>query len=141
MPGLESPSCQNAEVCRKVTGTGIPPVSFLASSGSNDGHGCRNTGPSFPNSSQISCERYGAKGASFSEQATAKLEQFTKLGYGKFPVCIAKTQYSLTDDPKRLGAPTGWTLNVTDASVSAGAGFVVVIVLRGRQCGRPGVYY
>jgi formate--tetrahydrofolate ligase len=43
------------------------------------------------------------------------------------PVCIAKTQYSLSDDPKRLGAPAGWTLNVTNASLSAGAGFVVVI--------------
>jgi formate--tetrahydrofolate ligase len=43
------------------------------------------------------------------------------------PVCIAKTQYSLSDDPKRFGAPTGWTLNVTNASLSAGAGFVVVI--------------
>jgi len=41
--------------------------------------------------------------------------------------CIAKTQYSLSDDPKRMGAPTGWMLNVTDASLSAGAGFVVVI--------------
>jgi formate--tetrahydrofolate ligase len=42
-------------------------------------------------------------------------------------VCIAKTQYSFSDDPKRLGAPTGWTLKVNDASLSAGAGFVVVI--------------
>ena len=42
-------------------------------------------------------------------------------------MCIAKTQYSLTDDPKRLGAPTGWTLNITDAWLSAGAGFVVAI--------------
>ena len=70
---------------------------------------------------------YGADGASFSEQAKAKLDQFTAWGYGKLPICIAKTQYSLTDDPKRLGAPTGWTLNVTNASLSAGAGFVVVI--------------
>jgi formate--tetrahydrofolate ligase len=42
-------------------------------------------------------------------------------------VCIAKTQYSLTDDPKRTGAPTGWTLHITDVSLSAGAGFVVAI--------------
>ncbi len=42
-------------------------------------------------------------------------------------VCIAKTQYSLSDDPKRLGAPTGWTLSVTNASLSSGAAFVVVI--------------
>jgi formate--tetrahydrofolate ligase len=63
----------------------------------------------------------------FSEQAKAHLQQFTEWGYEKFPVCIAKTQYSLSDDPKRLGAPTGWTLNVNNASLSAGAGFVVVI--------------
>jgi len=43
------------------------------------------------------------------------------------PVCIAKTQYSLTDDPKRMGAPTGWTLNINDVSLSAGAGFVVAV--------------
>ncbi|HKW55811.1 MAG TPA: formate--tetrahydrofolate ligase [Candidatus Acidoferrum sp.] len=70
---------------------------------------------------------YGADGAAFTEQAKAKLDQFTEWGYGRLAVCIAKTQYSLTDDPKRLGAPSGWTLNVTDASLSAGAGFVVVI--------------
>ena len=70
---------------------------------------------------------YGASGVNFSEQAKAKLQQFTEWGYGKLPVCIAKTQYSLSDDPKRLGAPAGWTLNVNNASLSAGAGFVVVI--------------
>jgi formate--tetrahydrofolate ligase len=70
---------------------------------------------------------YGANDVNFSEQAEAKLQQFTEWGYGKLPVCIAKTQYSLSDDPRRLGAPTGWTLHVTDASLSAGAGFVVVV--------------
>src|SRR5258708_7801537 len=70
---------------------------------------------------------YGASDVDFSEQAKAKLQQFTDWGCGKLPVCIAKTQYSLSDDPKRLGAPTGWTLNVNNASLSAGAGFVVVI--------------
>lgn len=70
---------------------------------------------------------YGASDVSFSDQAKAKLLQFADWGYGKLPVCIAKTQYSFSDDPKRLGAPTGWTLNVNDASLSAGAGFVVVI--------------
>jgi len=70
---------------------------------------------------------YGAAEVNFSEQAKAHLQQFTEWGYEKFPVCIAKTQYSLSDDPKRLGAPTGWTLNVNNASLSAGAGLVVVI--------------
>lgn len=70
---------------------------------------------------------YGAADVSFTEQAEAKLRQFTDWGYAEVPVCMAKTQYSFTDDPKLLGAPTGWTLRVTDASLSAGAGFVVVI--------------
>jgi len=70
---------------------------------------------------------YGAGDVSFSDQAKTKLPQFSDWGYAKLPVCIAKTQYSLTDDPKILGAPTGWTLRVTDASLSAGAGFIVVI--------------
>ena len=70
---------------------------------------------------------YGAADVSFSEQATAKLQQFSEWGYAKLPICIAKTQYSFTDDPKILGAPSGWTLRVTDASLSAGAGFIVVI--------------
>jgi len=70
---------------------------------------------------------YGAGDVSFSDQAKAKLQQFSEWGYAKLPVCIAKTQYSFTDDPKILGAPTDWTLRVTNASLSAGAGFVVVI--------------
>jgi formate--tetrahydrofolate ligase len=70
---------------------------------------------------------YSAGEVKFSDAAAAKLKQFSDWGYGNLPVCLAKTQYSLSDDPKRLGAPTGWTLNVTNASLSAGAGFVVVI--------------
>jgi len=76
---------------------------------------------------KVAQQIYGAGGVRFSAEAQAKLEQFTAWGYGKLAVCIAKTQYSLTDDPKRLGAPTGWTLNITDAWLSAGAGFVVAI--------------
>ena len=70
---------------------------------------------------------YGAEGVRFAAQAKEKLQQFTEWGYGNLPVCMAKTQYSLSDDPKRLGVPTGWDLNVTNASLSAGAGFVVAI--------------
>ena len=76
---------------------------------------------------KVAQQVYGAEGVSFSDQAKAKLQQFAGWGYGKLPVCIAKTQYSLSDDPKRLGAPKGWTLNVTNASLSSGAGFVVVV--------------
>jgi formate--tetrahydrofolate ligase len=70
---------------------------------------------------------YGADSVELSERAQKNLARFTRWGFGELPICIAKTQYSLTDDPKRLGAPTGWTLHVTDIALSAGAGFLVVI--------------
>ena len=70
---------------------------------------------------------YGADGVELSERAKENLARFTRWGFGELPICIAKTQYSLSDDPKRLGAPTGWTLHVTDIALSAGAGFLVVI--------------
>jgi formate--tetrahydrofolate ligase len=70
---------------------------------------------------------YGAAKVELTPQAEEKLARFTKWGYGELPVCIAKTQYSLTDDPKVMGAPTGWTLHITDVVLSAGAGFLVVI--------------
>jgi len=70
---------------------------------------------------------YGADDVEFSAEAREKLERFRRWGFGALPVCIAKTQYSLSDDPKRMGAPTGWTLKVNDVALSAGAGFLVVI--------------
>jgi formate--tetrahydrofolate ligase len=63
---------------------------------------------------------YGASGVELSELAQEKLARFAEWGFGRLPVCIAKTQYSLTDDPHRLGAPTGWTLKVRDVQLSAG---------------------
>jgi formate--tetrahydrofolate ligase len=62
-----------------------------------------------------------------SERARENLARFTRWGYGELPICIAKTQYSLSDNPKLLGAPRGWKLHVTDIALSAGAGFLVVI--------------
>jgi formate--tetrahydrofolate ligase len=70
---------------------------------------------------------YGADGVEFSEVARANLAKFRAWGFGELPVCIAKTQYSLSDDPKKMGAPTGWTLRVNDVALSAGAGFLVAI--------------
>ena len=69
---------------------------------------------------------YGADGVVLSERAQQNLARLVRWGFGNFPVCIAKTQYSLSDDPKLSGAPTGWTLRVSDISLSAGAGFLVV---------------
>jgi formate--tetrahydrofolate ligase len=76
---------------------------------------------------KVATSVYGAAGVAFSDKARARLGLFAEWGHGGLPVCIAKTQYSLTDNPRIAGAPTGWTLNVTDASLSAGAGFVVAI--------------
>jgi formate--tetrahydrofolate ligase len=76
---------------------------------------------------KVAIQVYGADGVTFSAAARTKLEQYASWGFGRLPVCIAKTQYSLTDDPKRMGAPTGWALNINDVSLSAGAGFVVAV--------------
>jgi formate--tetrahydrofolate ligase len=70
---------------------------------------------------------YGADGVEFSDAAKEKLARYRSWGFGELPVCIAKTQYSLSDDPKQMGAPRGWTLQVKDVQLSAGAGFLVVI--------------
>lgn len=70
---------------------------------------------------------YGADAVEYTDEARASLERFAGWGLGSLPVCIAKTQYSLSDDPKKMGAPTGWKLHVTEVGLSAGAGFLVVI--------------
>jgi len=76
---------------------------------------------------KVAIQVYGADGVIFSEAARAKLDLYREWGFERLPVCIAKTQYSLTDDPKRMGAPKGWTLNVSDVRLAAGAGFVIAI--------------
>ena len=73
----------------------------------------------------IAQEIYGAAGVAFAPAAERALEQLPALGLGETPVCMAKTQYSLSDDPTRVGAPSGFTLQVRDILPSAGAGFVV----------------
>jgi formate--tetrahydrofolate ligase len=83
--------------------------------------------PAVEKITKVAKKIYGADGIELSERAQENLARFTRWGYGELPVCIAKTQYSLSDDPKRLGAPRGWTLHVTDVALSAGAGFLVVI--------------
>ena len=69
---------------------------------------------------------YGGAGVALLPAAEKQLDRLTELGFGRCPVCIAKTQYSFSDDPTRLGAPEGFTVTVKDVRVSAGAGFVVV---------------
>ncbi len=75
----------------------------------------------------VATKVYGADGVMLSDVARTKLARYVEWGFGGLPVCVAKTQYSLSDDPKRMGAPTGWTLRITDVSLSAGAGFVVAV--------------
>ncbi len=70
---------------------------------------------------------YGAKDVIYAPAAKKQLKKIVDMGYGNLPVCMAKTQYSLSDDPSLLGRPEGYDLNVRDAYVSAGAGFIVVL--------------
>lgn len=75
----------------------------------------------------IASEIYGAGGVTYAPAAEKQLEKLEKLGFGSMPVCMAKTQYSLSDDPELLGRPAGFMMNVREVYVSAGAGFVVVL--------------
>lgn len=75
----------------------------------------------------IASRIYGADGVTYTAAAVKQLQNLEKLGFGNLPVCMAKTQYSLSDDPALLGRPAGFRVNVREAYVSAGAGFVVVL--------------
>ena len=75
----------------------------------------------------IAKEIYGADGVSYAPAASRALKRLEDLGFGNLPICMAKNQYSLSDDQTKLGRPTGFTVNVRDVYVSAGAGFVVVL--------------
>ena len=75
----------------------------------------------------VATKIYGAADVEFSSSASKELKRLTELGFGKLPVCIAKTQYSFSDEPKALGAPEGFTFHIRDVYVSAGAGFVVAL--------------
>ena len=80
---------------------------------------------------------YGADGVDFAPAAAKELKRLEELGYGNLPVCMAKTQYSFSDDPSKLGAPSNYRITVRKAKVSAGAGFVVV--LTGEVMTMPGL--
>ena len=80
---------------------------------------------------------YGADGVDFAPAAAKELKRLEELGYGNLPICMAKTQYSFSDDPSKLGAPSDYRITVRKAKVSAGAGFVVV--LTGEVMTMPGL--
>ncbi|HCU0906471.1 TPA: formate--tetrahydrofolate ligase [Proteus mirabilis] len=75
----------------------------------------------------IAQEIYGAKGMTYNANAQEMLTKIEDMGFGHFPICMAKTQYSLSDDPALLGRPTDFTINIREVYVSAGAGFVVAL--------------
>ncbi|GAA0105980.1 formate--tetrahydrofolate ligase [Paraclostridium sordellii] len=75
----------------------------------------------------IATRIYGADGVDFTLAAEKEIENLEKLGFGKLPICMAKTQYSLTDDQTKLGRPTGFKITVRQLTVSAGAGFIVAL--------------
>ena len=75
----------------------------------------------------IAKEIYGADGVNYTKEADKALKEFEDLGYGKLPVCMAKTQYSFSDDPALLGRPSGFKITIRSCRISAGAGFIVVL--------------
>ncbi|EKX89623.1 Formate--tetrahydrofolate ligase [Peptostreptococcus anaerobius] len=75
----------------------------------------------------IATKIYGADGVNYTKEANKQIAELEELGFGNLPVCVAKTQYSLSDDQTKLGRPTGFTIEVRQANISAGAGFVVVM--------------
>ena len=76
---------------------------------------------------RIASAIYGASGVVFTPQAHSKIRQARKLGYGQFPVCMAKTQDSLSDNPKLRGRPANFTITVRDVEIAAGAEFLVAL--------------
>jgi len=76
---------------------------------------------------KVATRVYGADSVAYTDEAEKQLQRFSDWGYSGLPVCVAKTQYSLSDNPKLSGEPTGWKLSITNVSLSAGAGFVVAI--------------
>lgn len=75
----------------------------------------------------IATEIYGADGVDFTADALKQIRELEKLGLDRLPICVAKTQYSFTDDPKKLGAPKNFRITVREVKVSAGAGFIVAL--------------
>ena len=86
---------------------------------------------------KVATKIYGAKDIEILPEAAAKIAEFTASGYGELPICVAKTQYSLSDDAKALGRPEGFTLTVRDVRLSTGAGYMVI--LTGKILTMPGL--
>lgn len=115
------------EVVRVTEGKDKPPFRFLY-----------DLGLTIPQKIEtIATQIYGADGVDFHYEAMAAIERFTRLGYGTLPICMAKTQSSLSDDKEKLGRPRGWRLTVREIRLSAGAGMIVPIC--GKMMTMPGL--
>lgn len=86
---------------------------------------------------KVATKVYGADGVEFSKQALNALDKITSMGYDNYPICIAKTQYSFTDDASKLGRPTGFTFHIQDLQIRGGAKFIVAIA--GQMMLMPGL--
>ena len=86
---------------------------------------------------KVATKVYGAKGVEYSETALAEIKKIEELGYGDFPVCIAKTLYSFSDDPKNLECKDEYNIRIRDINLKTGAGFVVA--LAGKIMTMPGL--
>ncbi len=103
-------------------------VIALADSGKSDFHPIYNLDlPLKEKISVIAKEIYGADNVNYTKDAEKALKEFETLGYGNLPVCMAKTQYSFSDDPALLGRPAGFNITIRNCRISAGAGFIVVL--------------
>jgi formate--tetrahydrofolate ligase len=76
---------------------------------------------------KIATEIYGADGVVLAKGVKTKIKKLVELGYDNLPICMAKTQYSFSDNPKALGRPTGFDITISDVVVNAGAGFIVAL--------------
>ena len=85
----------------------------------------------------VATKIYGAEGVEYSEEANKKIQEIERLGYGNFPICIAKTQYSFSDDPKNLECVAPFNIHIKDIILKAGAEFIVVIT--GKIMTMPGL--
>lgn len=103
-------------------------VIALAESGASDFHPLYASELSLKEKIEtIAKEIYGADGVNYSKDADKALKEFEEMGYGSLPVCMAKTQYSFSDDPALLGRPSGFKITIKNCRIAAGAGFVVVL--------------
>ena len=94
----------------------------------NDFHFIYETEQSIPEKiGAIAREIYGADGVDFTAAAKKQLQEIEELGFDRMPVCMAKTQYSLSDDATKLGRPSGFRITVRELRISAGAGFIVAL--------------